>query len=70
MNARFVNNKALCNNVENDLDILFICETWLGSDSDDISISQLLPPAYKILHQPRMDRRGEAWRLCSKNVYN
>ena len=58
MNARFVNNKALCNNVENDLDILFICETWLGSDSDDISISQLLPPAYKILHQPRMDRRG------------
>ena len=60
-NVRSVNNKSLCIHdyiVENDLDALFICETWLGSDLDDISISQLLPPTYKILHQPRMVRKG------------
>ena len=44
--------------VENDSDTLFICETWLGSDLDDVLISQLLPPMYKILHQLRMNRRG------------
>ena len=69
MNVRSVNNKALCIHdyiVENDLDILFICETWLGSDLDDISISQLLPPAYKILHQPRIDRRGRGVAIVFK----
>ena len=61
LNVRSVNNKSLCIHdyiVENDLDALFICETWLGSDLDNISISQLLPPTYKILHQPRMVRKG------------
>ena len=61
LNVRSVNNKSLCIHdylVENDLDALFICETLLGSDLDDISISQLLPQRYKILHQPRMVRKG------------
>ena len=28
------------------LDILFICETWLGTDYDETSVSEFLPPGY------------------------
>ena len=43
---------------DNNLDILFICETWLGTDYDETSISEFLPPGYTLLHQARTNQRG------------
>ncbi len=61
INVRSINNKSLCIHdyiITNDLDLLFLCETWLGTDYDEQSISQMLPPGYKILHHPRVYSRG------------
>ena len=61
LNVRSINNKTLCIRefiIDNNLDILFICETWLGTDYDEISISEFLPPGYKLLHQTSTNQRG------------
>ena len=61
LNVRSINNKTLCIRefiIDNNLDILFICETWLGTDYDETSISEFLPPGYKLLHQARTNQRG------------
>ena len=61
LNVRSINNKTLCIRefiIDNNLDILFLCETWLGTDYDETSISEFLPPGYKLLHQARTNQRG------------
>ena len=61
LNVRSINIKTLCIRefiIDNNLDILFLCETWLGTDYDEISISKLLPSGYKLLHQARTNKRG------------
>ena len=61
LNVRSINNKTLCIRefiIDNNLDILFLCETWLGTDYDETSISEFLPPGYKRLHQARTNQRG------------
>ena len=61
LNVRSINNKTLCIPefiIDNNLDVLFLCETWLGTDYDEASISEFLPPVYKLLHQARTDQRG------------
>ena len=61
LNVRSINNKTLCIPefiTDNNLDILFICETWLGTDYDETSISEFLPPGYTLLHQARTNQRG------------
>ena len=61
LNVRSINNKTLCIRefiIDNNLDILFLCEAWLGTDYDETSISEFLPPGYKLLHQARINQRG------------
>ena len=61
LNVRSINNKTLYIRefiIDNNLDILFLCETWLGTDYDETSISEFLPPGYKLLHQARTNQRG------------
>ena len=45
--------------IDNDLDVLALTETWLsGNLSDGPTLSNLLPPGYQILHEPRGSRGG------------
>ena len=52
--------------IDNNLDILFLCETWLGTDYDEISISEFFPLDYKLLHQARTNQRGGGVRIVYK----
>ena len=61
LNVRSINNKTLCIRefiIDNNLAILFLCEAWLGTDYDETSISEFLPPGYKLLHQARTNQRS------------
>ena len=62
LNPWSVGNKstALCHFIiDNDLDVLALTETWLSGDSSDgPTLSNLLPPGYQILHEPRGSRGG------------
>ena len=61
LTVRSINNKTRCIRefiIDNNLDILFLCETWLGTDYNEPSISDFLPPGYKLLHQARTNQRG------------
>ena len=61
---RSINNKTLCMRefiIDNNLDILFLCETWLGTDYDETSISEFFPPGYKLLHQAPTNQRAVVW---------
>ena len=41
------------------IDVLALTETWLGSDTDQLTINQLIPTGYKCKHIPRKSsRRG------------
>ena len=62
LNARSVKNKSdeiadlIC---ENEIDICAITETWLSTtDGDKISIGNLTPVGYSLLHVPRAKGRG------------
>lgn len=60
-NAKYVNNKALSINdylVPNDIGILALTETWLGSAADKCVISELVPNGYGIHHLSRTERKG------------
>jgi len=62
INARSVCNKATEINdyiTENNLDALFITETWLkGNGKDNVILAELLPPNFAILHNSRKQGRG------------
>lgn len=58
INCRFVKNKTVSFSdfiVENNVDIMAITETWLGTDTDQIV---LIPDGYKMCHKPRRGRKG------------
>ena len=61
INCRSVKNKTLAIYdfiISNDLDMLVITETWLGSKVDKVCLSELVPDGYKISHVPRLKREG------------
>lgn len=69
LNCRSVKNKSLSINdfvVSNDIDILAITETWLGSTVDGSVMKELVPSGYKILYKSRNDRRGGGIALLFK----
>ena len=71
LNVRSINNKTLCIReliIDNYLDIKFLCETWLGTDYDETSISEFLPPGYKLLHQAHTNQRGGGVGIVYKGV--
>ena len=57
LNARSIKNKATEINdfiTSKELDLIFITETWLlGDGKDNVTLAELLPPNYKIVHRPR-----------------
>jgi exonuclease III len=73
LNARSVNNKTHSLRdfiTTNDLDLIAITETWLGRDTDDTVIAELLPPTYDLLHIPRPNGRtgGGVGVIYKKNI--
>ena len=71
VNCRSVKNKALsiCDLiVSNRVDIMAITETWLGSDVDNIVMSELVPNGYDIYHVPRKTRKGGGVALIYNNI--
>lgn len=61
LNARSIKNKSVSVAdfiISNDLDIIALTETWLGSDIDNIILSKLVPSGYDIKHVPRSGSRG------------
>ena len=43
--------------IENDFDIIAICETWLR-DGDNAVISRITPDGYSFQHRPREEKAG------------
>jgi hypothetical protein len=62
LNARSVRNKTLAlldYTIDQDLDVLFLTETWLGKGGNDcVIIGDLCPSGYSFLHAPRTSGRG------------
>ena len=61
LNPRSVKNKALSVQdfiVSQDLDILGLTETWLGTAVDRACLAELIPPGFDIKHVPRQDGRS------------
>lgn len=44
--------------LSNDVDILFITETWLQPSGDEPAVAAMTPPSYKFISKPRQERRG------------
>ena len=56
LNARSLRNKTIAISdyiVDNSLDIGGITETWLRAGSDAITIGEITPPGYSLVHIPR-----------------
>ena len=78
LNAALINARSICNKAiqisdfifEHNIDILCITETWLKSNcSDNLVLSELLPPGYDVLHIPRpCGRRGGGVGLVFKST--
>ena len=63
LNRRSVKNKTLDLSdlvVSNDFDVVALTETWLGTVSDKVCLSELVPTGYDIVHVPRANRTGGA----------
>ena len=62
LNARSVKNKALSRAdciISRDIAVLPLSETWLGTDTDNQVINELVPSGYKIQHISRpSEKRG------------
>ena len=70
LNPRSVKNKTLAISdyiISNNLDLLAVTETWLGTTVDKTCISELVPSYYQIKHVPRSGRRGGGVALIYKN---
>lgn len=60
INTRSIRNKTSEFNdfvIDNDLDVVGVCETWLHPD-DDAVIAALNPGGYRFCHTPRLHKRG------------
>lgn len=72
-NPRSVRNKSTALNeltLDNSLDILLLCETWLGHDDDDAVISDLCPDGYTFSHRPRKSQKiGGGVGILYKSTY-
>lgn len=71
LNARSVNNKStsVCDLiVSNNVDLLALTETWLGTKTDKAVISEIKPDSYEILQVPRKDKRGGGVALIYKDA--
>ena len=66
LNVHYFNARSCANKPEdvydfivtNNVDILFITETWLRENGDEPVIAAMTPPSYKFQSKPRKDRRG------------
>ena len=74
INARSVKNKttAISNYItDNDLDIIAVTETWLGSDGRDCVVEgNMCPSGFKLVHVPRSHMRGGGVALIYKENLN
>ena len=73
INTRSCRNKTTSINefiTNNDLDLLIITETWLGTSIDYVIFSQLLPVGYELIHRPRTtgQRGGGASLVYGSNI--
>ena len=78
INVQVLNSRSVCNKsddiadhiIEHDIDVLLITETWLSkcSDRNKVTLGELVPAGYKILHVPRVKQKGGMLALCSKNL--
>jgi exonuclease III len=72
LNARSVHNKELQITdyiVSNNLNIVGITETWLGSDQyDQISVGNICPPGFTLLSSPRLGRGGGVAILINSSI--
>ena len=69
-NARSVVNKSIHINdviTEKDSDIVFITETWLTGENDDVTEYELKPPGYNMISNPRENRAGGGICVILKN---
>lgn len=69
LNCRSVKNKALsiCDYItSNNIDIMALTETWLGTDTDNIALADLVPDGFDIYSVPRQNRRGGGVALVYK----
>ena len=48
------------------IDALLLTETWLKEDTDQVTIGALTPPGYKLVHLPRIDKRGGGLAIIHK----
>ena len=44
--------------LDHSIDILFLSETWLTTDSLTSTLNSITPPGYSLIHCPRLDRHG------------
>jgi len=72
LNAQSVKNKSLSISdlvITNDIDILLVTETWLGTDIDRAVISELTPKGYTFQHAPRpRQKRGGGIGILHKSA--
>ena len=76
LSSALINSRSLCNKsldlndliIRKDLDLLFITETWLkGNGKDNTVLAELIPPAYDIVHKPRVTGRGGGIAVVYRN---
>ncbi|XP_062616025.1 uncharacterized protein LOC134277724 [Saccostrea cucullata] len=61
LNCRSSRNKSVSINdyiQSNNIDLMVLTETWLGSNTDNAILSELTPNGYNFTNNPRVDRRG------------
>ena len=72
LNARSVGNKAeaISSMIKDEkIDICCITETWLHKgDTDTVTIGQLSPAGYSLIHEPRVKRGGGVAVLCKDSL--
>ena len=70
LNFRSIRNKAkIINDVidSNQTDLIFITESWLSPSGDEVLITELTPPGYKCISNPRSDRAGGGIAIIHKD---
>lgn len=63
-------NKAIDINeliVDKDLDVLCLSETWFRDSGDEVSIGEMTPPGYTLMHSPRTFGRGGGVAVIYRN---
>lgn len=73
LNCRSVKNKTLSISdfiASQDIDILALTETWLGTNIDNQVLAELVPPGYDIIQSSRQERRGGGVGVLFKKSLN